>query len=222
MLEPFQWEYLSSITAISRFFFVSIWILFLFYLISTFLILSGRQFIFSLLWFCFGFRTVSSLTAVPTSKNLHRFVMFATSPYISQVFHFQFSLTVSLTSFTFLGGIPAPVCLRFLLPLLERVFFLFVLVTLSPTWLSFYFSRTAKLVPQGTKDLFFFISGFSQTRPAKNRELLVWACIQQWREGNTGSCRLSRMKTMYGRVPKSSSFLLLLSSCQSVVISCLI
>lgn len=158
-LEPFQWENLSSIIAISRFFFVSTrlpFFLLYFHFISTFLILilSGRQFIFpfSDSALASGLSVLEQQSPLPkTYTGLWRLQR------ISQVFHFQFSLTVCLRSFTFWGGDSCPCLPPFSSssPLLERVFFLLVLVTLSPTWLSFYFSGGAKLFPQGTKRLVF-------------------------------------------------------------------
>lgn len=224
-LEPFQWENLSSIIAISRFFFVSTrlpFFLLYFHFISTFLILilSGRQFIFpfSDSALASGLSVLEQQSPLPkTYTGLWRLQR------ISQVFHFQFSLTVCLRSFTFWGGIPAPVCLHFLLPLLcwkESSFSLSLSPCLLPDSL-FTSPVEQSFFLREQKDLFFFISGISQARPGKS-ELSVWACIQQWREGNMGSCHWSGMKTTYGRVPKSSRSLLLLSSCQSVVISCLI
>lgn len=127
----FQWEYLTSTRAICIFFFVSIRISFF----SPYIHLSysvWQAILFSILLFCFGFRTGSSSTAVPARKL--QTCDICSSLCISQVFHFQFSLTVSLASFSFWGHYsPHPLPFSSLSALMERVFFLLVLVTLSLT-----------------------------------------------------------------------------------------
>lgn len=152
--------------------------------------------------------TVSSLTAFPTNKSLHRLhrlVMFAKVPhkYFTFIFHFQFSLTVSLISLTFLG-IPVLVCLNFLLPFLHWKEFSFSLF-LSPHLLldSLFTSPAQKARSSGNRKT---CSSLFQELAKPDQERIV----NYWFESPFSSeeretrekCCWSGMKAAYGRVQK--------------------